>query len=89
METFVAYLGAVIPTFLLVLSRTMGLMLQAPILSNKNLPAPVKMSIAFSLSIVVMMLLMSCRTSIESLQKRSFWTRRVGPATFFTSPWRR
>ena len=57
METLVAYLGAVIPTFLLVLSRTMGLMLQAPILSNKNLPGSVKMAIAVGLSFVIMTIL--------------------------------
>lgn len=59
MEAFVAYMGAVLPTFCLVFARTVGLFLQAPILSNKNLPGSVKMGLAFGLSIIVMTLLPS------------------------------
>lgn len=59
MEAFIAYLGAVVPTFALVVARTMGLFLQAPILSNKNLPGTVKMSLIFGISIVVMAILPS------------------------------
>jgi flagellar biosynthetic protein FliR len=56
-EHLIAYLGAVVPTFMLVMARTMGLMLQAPILSNKNLPGTVKMAMAFGIAIIVMMVL--------------------------------
>lgn len=62
MEALVAWLGAVVPTFCLVLARTMGLMLQAPILSNKNLPQTVKMAIALGISIIVMTVLPSLPT---------------------------
>ena len=52
MEAFIAYLGAVVPTFCLVVARTMGLFLQAPILSNKNLPGTVKMSLIFGIFLI-------------------------------------
>lgn len=58
MHQFVLWLGQVLPTFLLVLARTLGLMLQAPVIGNRNLlPAPVRMSIAVLLSLIAMMLL--------------------------------
>lgn len=62
MEAWIAYLSAVAPTFCLVLARTIGLFLQAPILSNKNLPGSVKMSLIFGISIIVMTLLPSYPT---------------------------
>lgn len=54
MGVLIGWLGVVAPVFLLVLARTAGLMIQAPILSNKNIPATVKMPIAVCLSIVIM-----------------------------------
>ena len=57
MEVLIGWLGAVVPTFCLVLARTLGLMNQAPILSNKNLPMTVKIALAVSLAFVVMMVL--------------------------------
>jgi flagellar biosynthetic protein FliR len=54
MPELIAWLGIVVPVFLLILARTAGLMLQAPILSNKNIPQSAKMTIAVSLSIVIM-----------------------------------
>lgn len=54
MGILIGWLGYVVPVFLLVLARTAGLMIQAPILSNKNIPATAKMSLAVSLSIVIM-----------------------------------
>lgn len=57
MEPLVAWLETVMPVFLLVLARTMGLFIQAPILSNKNLPQPIKMALAVTLSIIVVSIL--------------------------------
>lgn len=54
MEAFIAYLGLATPTFMLVLARTVGLQLQAPILGNRNLPGSVRMSLAVAISIIVM-----------------------------------
>ena len=57
METLIGWLGVVAPSFCLVLARTMGLVNQAPILSNKNVPPPVKMALTMALAFLVMMLM--------------------------------
>jgi flagellar biosynthetic protein FliR len=53
----VDWVGLVLPTFVLILARAIGLVTQAPILSNKNVPAPVRMALAVALSVIVITLL--------------------------------
>jgi flagellar biosynthesis protein FliR len=57
MENLIGLLAESIPPFLLVLARILGLFLQAPILSSRNLPGILKMALAIAISIVVMMVL--------------------------------
>jgi flagellar biosynthetic protein FliR len=55
MEVFIAYLSTVVPTFLLIVARTIGMLSQAPVLgSRNNLPNPVRIALAFMLSLTVM-----------------------------------
>ncbi len=54
MEALVAYLALTVPTFIMVVSRAIGLFMQAPVLSNRNLPAPVRMSLIAGISLVAM-----------------------------------
>lgn len=53
----IGWLETILPVFLLVLARTMGLFIQAPVLNNKNIPQPVKMSLIVAMSIVIMAVL--------------------------------
>lgn len=58
MEQFIAFMAATVPTYILVMSRTLGLFLQAPVLSDRNhLPAPIRMALTSSLSVIIMTLL--------------------------------
>lgn len=55
MEGFIAYLSTVVPTFLLIVARTIGMLTQAPVLgSRNNLPNTVRITMAFMLSVTVM-----------------------------------
>jgi len=63
MEELIAYLSAVIPTFMLVFARTTGLLTQAPILgSRNNVPGTVRMAMTVVLSVTVMTVLPSYPT---------------------------
>lgn len=57
MEALIGYLGVLTPTFLLVFARAVGVFTQAPVLSNRNIPAPVRLAMAATISIIVLTLL--------------------------------
>ncbi|MDB5102136.1 MAG: hypothetical protein JWM80_6557 [Cyanobacteria bacterium RYN_339] len=55
MEQLIVYLSTVVPTFLLVVARTIGMLTQAPVLgSRNNMPNTVRVSLAMMLSITVL-----------------------------------
>src|SRR3989338_2905322 len=51
---FVEWLTAAVPTFLLVFSRTMGLFLQAPVISSRNVPNTIRVALMIGISLMVM-----------------------------------
>ncbi len=54
MAILVNWLTAAVPTFLMVFSRTMGLFLQAPVLSSRNVPNTIRMGMMIGISIMIM-----------------------------------
>ena len=55
METLILYFSTVVPVFLLVVARTIGMLTQAPVLgSRNNLPNTIRVTLAMVLSITVM-----------------------------------
>ena len=57
MDALIGYLGLLAPTFFLVFARALGVFTQAPVLSNRNIPAPVRVGLCVMLSILVLTLL--------------------------------
>lgn len=57
MEVLVAFLGATVPTFLLIFARMAGFFLQAPVFSNRLIPPNVRVAlmVGFSLAAMAMM----------------------------------
>jgi flagellar biosynthetic protein FliR len=54
MEVLVAYLGATVPTFLLIFARMAGFFLQAPVFSNRLIPPNVRVALMVSFSLAAM-----------------------------------
>lgn len=50
----VEWLTAAVPTFMMVFARTMGLFLQAPVLSSRNVPNTIRVGMMVGISIMVM-----------------------------------
>lgn len=54
MAVLVDWLTAAVPTFLMVFARTMGLFLQAPVLSSRNVPNTIRVGMMIGISLMVM-----------------------------------
>lgn len=54
LAVLVDWLTAAVPTFLLVFARTMGLFLQAPVLSSRNVPNTIRVGLMIGISLMVM-----------------------------------